>query len=590
MLLAGSTRSPSIPNGVLAWFEGDIFKLNLKGKLFDQDKTPVEFPKGATLTLRVLNERREIIKEFECSPDENGNIEINIDEKTTALFPWGKYKGQMLYDDGEKHVTIGVYEIIVGDIDHHKHNKYAVKAEFMGWISRGVEFAEIDENRHLIFNMTDGSKIDVGAANDGGYYLPNVAENGDLNWTPSTPGMVEIPVANIQGPRGEKGERGERGEKGEQGPRGETGGQGPRGETGDAAVVTDSQIEYQIGASGTEVPTGEWLTYVPELSQGLFLWTRITVLFNTGAPVTFYSVARSGVDGTGSVVEVNNQSPDGNGNVTIRAEHILMADNRTVEVAISEAGAVDRVNGVIPDGTKNVQLTPSDIGAASNSNLLDNWWFKSNVINQRAKTSYSGDAAYSIDRWRRTNNRTEVYITSNGIRIATPSTATGVAFLAQYIPFAKLTEGVGKIVTISVLFDDGHIETVSGAYNGASTTSIATKEYHNCRCYFQYTSALFNDGMTFIIQVGFPSASATILAVKLEYGAISTLAADHAPDPTIEMLKCQHYYHVYETATARPNKPLDCCPPMRTPTSGNLGQTTITTESGKTLYVNDANL
>ena len=161
MLLAGSTRSPSIPNGVLAWFEGDIFKLNLKGKLFDQDKTPVEFPEGATLTLCVLNERREIVKEFECSPDENGNIEINIDEETTALFPWGKYKGQMLFDDGEKHVTIGVYEIIVGDIDHHKHNKYAVDAEFMGWISRGIEHAEVVEG-HLILTLTDGCIIDLG--------------------------------------------------------------------------------------------------------------------------------------------------------------------------------------------------------------------------------------------------------------------------------------------------------------------------------------------------------------------------------------------------------------------------------------------
>ena len=212
MLLAGSTRSPSIPNGVLAWFEGDIFKLNLKGKLFDQDKTPVKFMEGATLTLRVLNERREIVKEFECSPDEHGNIEINIDEETTALFPWGKYKGQMLYDDGDKRVTVGVYEIIVGDVDNHRNNKYAVKADFEAWVSRGVKEVAIDENRHLIFTMTDGNVLDLGEANDGGYYQPFVSENGDLNWTPSAPGMIEIPTVNIKGPVGQNGSDGKDGE------------------------------------------------------------------------------------------------------------------------------------------------------------------------------------------------------------------------------------------------------------------------------------------------------------------------------------------------------------------------------------------
>lgn len=37
---------------------------------------------------------------------------------------------------------------------------------------------------------------------DGGYYIPNVDEAGNLTWTPSEEGMAETASSNIMGPTG----------------------------------------------------------------------------------------------------------------------------------------------------------------------------------------------------------------------------------------------------------------------------------------------------------------------------------------------------------------------------------------------------
>lgn len=75
---------------------------------------------------------------------------------------------------------------------------------------------------------------------------------------------------------------------------------GEKGDTGDPATVDSAEIVYQGSASGTTVPTGEWSTTIPVVSQGQYLWTRTTVTFNIGNPVIWYSVSYIAVDGTGS--------------------------------------------------------------------------------------------------------------------------------------------------------------------------------------------------------------------------------------------------------------------------------------------------
>lgn len=94
---------------------------------------------------------------------------------------------------------------------------------------------------------------------------------------------------------------------------------GEQGDTGAPATLVSASVTYQVGDSGTVAPSGTWNSSVPAVAQGKYLWTKIVQTFNTGSPIIAYTVSRMGVDGLGSVVSVNNQSPDENGNVNINA-------------------------------------------------------------------------------------------------------------------------------------------------------------------------------------------------------------------------------------------------------------------------------
>lgn len=115
---------------------------------------------------------------------------------------------------------------------------------------------------------------------------------------------------------------------------------GEQGDTGAPATLVSSSVTYQVGDSGTVVPSGTWNSSIPTVSQGKYLWTKIVQTFNTGNPVTAYTVSRMGVDGTGSVVSVNNKSPDGNGNVAIDADSLgaLSKQGGNMEGAINMNG------------------------------------------------------------------------------------------------------------------------------------------------------------------------------------------------------------------------------------------------------------
>ena len=97
---------------------------------------------------------------------------------------------------------------------------------------------------------------------------------------------------------------------------------GDQGNTGDPARLLSSSVAYMVSDSGTIVPSGSWVTDVPAVPQGKYLWTRVIQTYNTGSPVTSYSVARMGMDGSGAVSTVAGISPDAAGNVPLTAENV----------------------------------------------------------------------------------------------------------------------------------------------------------------------------------------------------------------------------------------------------------------------------
>lgn len=77
---------------------------------------------------------------------------------------------------------------------------------------------------------------------DGGYYVPNISEEGSLTWQASKENMPVVPPENIKGPKGDPGEPGGKGEPGEPGEPGSPG----------AAGKTAYEYAKEGGYSGTE--------------------------------------------------------------------------------------------------------------------------------------------------------------------------------------------------------------------------------------------------------------------------------------------------------------------------------------------------
>lgn len=71
-----------------------------------------------------------------------------------------------------------------------------------------------------------------------------------------------------------------------------------KGATGDAGKgISSSVVSYQSSSSGTTTPTGTWVSSVPSVPKGHYLWTRTVLSFTDGASTTTYSVGGMGQDG-----------------------------------------------------------------------------------------------------------------------------------------------------------------------------------------------------------------------------------------------------------------------------------------------------
>lgn len=178
---------------------------------------------------------------------------------------------------------------------------------------------------------------------------------------------------------------------------------GEKGDTGDPATLVNSEIRYQVGDSGTIIPSGTWSTSVPVVAQGRYLWTRTTNTFNTGNPVVSYSVSRMGLDGSGSVSSVANISPDENGNVPLTAANIGALPNTGGDMTGEMRMNGNPIRGLnMPtenDQAANMGFVNQQMKRAAPLDLLTNsdWRVKKRIINQRGKTTYNN--GYTIDRW-----------------------------------------------------------------------------------------------------------------------------------------------------------------------------------------------
>ena len=177
---------------------------------------------------------------------------------------------------------------------------------------------------------------------------------------------------------------------------------GEKGDTGTAATLISSEVTYQTSTSGTIIPSGQWQSNIPVVSQGNYLWTRTVYTFNTGSPVTTYSVSRFGMDGTGAVSSVAGISPDTSGNVQLTAENVGAVNRKgdTMEGSLNMNGqaltglnapenSTDAVNKAYADSIKQTADNASTAASGKESKKLSFYNVAIPVSSFVADTTYA---------------------------------------------------------------------------------------------------------------------------------------------------------------------------------------------------------
>ena len=221
-------------------------------------------------------------------------------------------------------------------------------------------------------------------------------------------------------------------------------------------------------------------------------------------------------------------------------------DNSTIENAFGHI-----ISGPTPDEAR------AAIGAASNPNLLHNWYFVGGgtsgnfPINQRGQTSYTKNDSYAIDRWYISNGR--LTFSENVLTLQNTDSSSSGNCLVQRVENPMLF--VGKTLTYSILYKDLSGRIQASAYANHNGVNVMGSSVSTSSGLAAVTFAIAENTDPTEFRVHFllsPSGSCTPIAAKLELGSVSTLAHqdsdgnwvlnDPPPDYGAELAKCQRYY------------------------------------------------
>lgn len=152
------------------------------------------------------------------------------------------------------------------------------------------------------------------------------------------------------------------------------GANGVNGQNGTSVTVKNTSVTYQVSASGTVTPSGEWLTSIPSVPAGQYLWTKTVVTYSDGKSTTSYSVSRSGTNGQNGAPGKDALSMviiSSNGNIfkntniaTTLSAHVYKGGVEVVGGALTALGTIkwykDGGVSAVATGT-NLTINPGDV-------------------------------------------------------------------------------------------------------------------------------------------------------------------------------------------------------------------------------------
>ena len=83
--LPGAKQSPRIENGIIKFYEGDTFSLNVEIELVDQDKLPVNIGADDTVEVVFLDKSENVVTEMTFSGVSNNTISVEFTRNTLCF-------------------------------------------------------------------------------------------------------------------------------------------------------------------------------------------------------------------------------------------------------------------------------------------------------------------------------------------------------------------------------------------------------------------------------------------------------------------------------------------------------------------------
>lgn len=112
-ILPHAELSPRLRNGVLYWYAGDTFDIDIHLVLRDYDGEEIVVPENASVIFAFRNESEETVKEFSFSNIVDNTVKLEFDEVCTALFPPGEYSYDVYYEIGYRTTLANNNRVVV---------------------------------------------------------------------------------------------------------------------------------------------------------------------------------------------------------------------------------------------------------------------------------------------------------------------------------------------------------------------------------------------------------------------------------------------------------------------------------------------